>query len=276
MASTGQDQDRVDGEAQADGVEQEVLFDVDGHVATLTINRPNKVNTITVPMGYRIRDLLREVDTNHEIRVLIVTGAGERAFSAGTDISVIDQYGSNWEMRNREFDYGLIFGAVRKPVIAAIRGYCVGGGLEIALMSDIRIATPSSNFAAGEVKLGWNGGSGQTQLLPRLVGYGQAAKMLLTGEMVGGVEAHRIGLADELVEETELMQRAQELAGQIARNPPIAVQVSKQAIRVSMSTTLEMGLAYENQTFSYCMLTEDSKEGIAAFLEKREPHFKGR
>ena len=259
----------------AASVEEQVHFSREDGVATITINRPEKLNAVTVDMGYRIRSLIRLSNEDDEIRAVIVTGAGDRAFSVGTDISGLDQYGSNWEMRNRESDYALDFYTLRKPVVAAIRGYCIGGGLEIALLSDIRLASPTAQFAAGEIKLGWHGGSGVTQFLPRLVGYGKALQILLTGDLIDANEAYRSGLVQELVPDKELEAAARDLAHKIARNPPIAVQLAKHAVRMALSTAPAVGLAYENDLFCYCMTTEDSREGIAAFLEKREAHFQG-
>lgn len=253
-----------------------VLFDRDGHVATVTINRPEKLNAVTVAMGKRIRSLMREVNDDDAIRCLVLKGAGDRAFCVGTDIRGLGDYGDTWQMRNRESDYALDIYTVRKPVIAAIHGFCIGGGLEMAINADIRIASPSAQFSAGEIKLGWHGGSGMTQFLPRLVGYGKALQMILTGDIVDATEAHRIGLADECVPEQELGARAAALAARIASYSPIAVEMSKHSVRMSMATAPPVGLAVENDSFTYCMTTEDSREGISAFLEKRDPVFRGR
>ena len=161
-----------------------VQLERDGSITTIRINRPSKANTITVPMGHRISELIQQINDDDDIRVVIVTGTGDHAFSAGTDVSGLEDYGSLWQMRNRPSDYGLDFLKLRKPVIAAIRGWCVGGGLEIALNCDIRLASPSAKFAAGEIKMGWHGGSGVTQMLPRIVGPGEAMQMLLTGDPI--------------------------------------------------------------------------------------------
>ena len=156
-----------------------------------------------------------------------------------------------------------------------MRGYAIGGGLEMALACDIRVAGRSARLGAGEIKLGWHGGAGNTQLLPRLVGYGKALQLLLTGDLVDAEEAHRIGLVQEVVEDAEVGAFAHGLAQRIARNAPIALQLTKHLVRMAESTPLAVGLAYENDLFSYCFTTRDSAEGIAAFLEKREPEFTG-
>src|SRR2546425_7656367 len=254
--------------------QEEILFHKDGAIASITINRPDKLNTVTAGMGRALYSIADQINQDDEVRVVIVTGVGERAFSAGSDVKTLDDYGTNWQMRNRP-DYNRALWSVRKPMIAAIRGYCIGGGLEIALNCDIRIATPSARFGAGEIKLGWHGGAGNTQLLPRLVGYGKALQMLLTGELIDAAEAHRTGLVQEVVSDDQLEASVKTLAGQIARNAPIAVQLTKHLVRISESTTPEVGLAYENDLFAYCFTTKDSQEGIAAFREKREPTFRG-
>jgi enoyl-CoA hydratase/carnithine racemase len=164
---------------------------------------------------------------------------------------------------------------MRKPVVVAINGYAIGGGLEMACASDIRLATPESSFGAGEIRWGWHGGSGQTQFLTRAIGPGHALRLLLTGDRIDGNEAYRIGLVQELLPRERLMERALELARTIASRPPIAVQSAKNLVRVAQSTSVEIGLAYENDMFSYLMLTKDAAEGRRAFVEKREPEFKG-
>ncbi|MFN8224258.1 MAG: enoyl-CoA hydratase/isomerase family protein [Gaiellales bacterium] len=263
-------------EAERELASGDLQFERHGRIGVLTINRPRKLNTMTIEMGRAVRDLVHEVDADDSIAALVVAGAGEKAFCAGSDISVLDSFGTRWQMRNRDNDYALDLLGMRKPLIAAIRGYCYGGGLEIALASDIRVATAESTFACGEVKLGWIGGSGNAQLLTRTLGPGNAARLLLTGDPIDGNEAHRIGLIQELVEPDTVLDRALDYANRIAKNPPIAVQLTKHSIRMTMSTSLEAGLAYDNDLFTLCMMTEDSAEGIKAFLEKREPHFRGR
>lgn len=249
-------------------------FRIEGPIATITLNRPHKLNTVTAAMGKALFQIAAQINEDDAIRVVILTSAGDRAFSAGSDIGVLDDYGTNWQLRNR-MDYCRAVWSIRKPVIAAIRGYCIGGGLELALMSDVRFAAPNAQFGAGEVKLGWNGGAGNTQLLPRLVGYGNALKILLTGDLINAAEAHRIGLVQEVVPDAELDAFTRSFAERIAKNAPIAVQLIKHLVRVADSTSLEVGLAYENDLFAYCFTTRDSQEGIAAFKEKRPPQFKG-
>ncbi len=256
-------------------VEGSIVFTQEGHIATLRLNRPEKLNTMTPAMGKQMVEFVGEINADEAIRVVILTGTGERAFSAGSDVKVLDDYGSNWQLRNRT-DYAKEIYRIRKPVIAQIRGYCIGGGLEMALVSDVRIASETAKLGAGEVKLGWNGGAGNTQLLPRLVGYGKAMQMLITGDLIDAQEAHRVGLVQEVVPDDQLETTVMKLAEAAAKNAPIAVQLIKHLVRMSESTTIDVGLAYENDLFAYCFTTADAAEGQAAFKEKRPPEFKGR
>ena len=254
---------------------EELRAEIEGHVITITLARPAKLNTMTPDMGKALMELVPRINDDDAIRVVIIRGEGTRAFSAGSDVSVLDQYGTNWQLRNR-VDYARAIWAIRKPVIAGIRGYCIGGGLEIALMSDIRVADPTANFGAGEIKLGWHGGAGNTQLLPRVVSTGSALLMLLTGDAVGAENAYRMGLVDVLTGVDDFDQTLLTLAGKIAANAPIATQLTKHLVRTSQSTSLDVGLAYENDLFAYCFTTDDAREGKSAFLEKRSPDFTGR
>jgi len=251
----------------------------DGHVAIISFNRPTKLNAMTVAMDKTINEMVYEINNDDEIRSVVLHGRGGRAFSAGSDITDLDEYGSHWSYRNRfdaRMDYARAIWLIRKPVIAAIDGYCIGGGLEMASASDIRIATANSSFGAGEINWGWHGGSGQTQLLTHLVGPGWASRLLLTGERIGGDEALRIGLVQQIVEPAEVLGVATALATKIALLSPIAIQRTKHMVRVAQNVPLETGLLIENDSFSACMMTEDAVEGRAAFAEKREPVFHGR
>lgn len=255
--------------------QDDLTFTQDGPIAKINLNRPAKLNTVTPEMGSALFEMANSINDNDNIRVVILSGTGEKSFSAGSDVKVLDTYGSNWQLRNRK-DYNRAIWSIRKPVVASIRGYAIGGGLELALSADIRIASKTASFGAGEVKLGWLGGAGNTQLLPRLVGYGNALRLLLTGDLIPAVEAHRLGLVQETVEDDQLESVVNDLAERIARNPPIAVQLIKHLVRVSESTALSVGFEYENDLFTYCFTTEDHEEGIAAFKQKRQPEFKGR
>jgi enoyl-CoA hydratase len=165
---------------------------------------------------------------------------------------------------------------LRKPILAAIDGYCLGGGLEIAMCCDIRVATPRASFGAPEVRRGWHAGSGNTSLLPRFIGYGHAARWILTGDIFPAGEAYRLGLVQEIVEPDDLAATVDALADRIVRNPPIAVESAKNIIRQTQGATIDQALAWENDGYTFCMATEDAAEGIAAFTAKRDPVYRGR
>lgn len=253
----------------------ELRYRLEGQIGYLELNRPAKLNTMTPAMGKALLELVPAINDDDNVRVIVLSGVGDRAFSAGSDVSVLDDYGTNWQLRNRT-DYAKGIWAIRKPVIAKIRGYCIGGGLEMALMSDIRYSSPDARFGAGEIKLGWHGGAGNTQLLPRVTSPGRAMEMLFTGDLVSAEEAEQTGLVDRVFGDAELDAAVDALAQRICASAPIAVQLSKHLVRISMSSSVEVGLAYENDTFTYCFTTEDSVEGRAAFAEKRTPSFQGR
>ena len=264
---------RVDSTAAS--LPDELHYRLEGQIGYLELNRPAKLNTMTPAMGKALLELVPAINDDDNVSVVVLSGAGDRAFSAGSDISVLDDYGTNWQLRNRT-DYAKGIWAIRKPVIAKIRGYCIGGGLEMALMSDIRYSSTDARFGAGEIKLGWHGGAGNTQLLPRVTSPGRAMEMLFTGDLVAADEAERTGLVDRVFIDAELDAAVDALAQKICASAPIAVQLSKHLVRISMSSSVEVGLAYENDTFTYCFTTEDSVEGRAAFAEKRTPSFTGR
>jgi len=257
----------------------DVRLDRDGHIAHLVIDRPDKLNAMTVAMDRRMNDLVFEINNDPEIRVVVLRGAGDRAFSAGSDITDLDEYGDNWSYRNRfdnRTDYARAIWLLRKPAVAAVHGYCIGGGLEMASACDIRIASPDASFGAGEIRWGWHGGSGQTQLLTHLIGPGAASQILLTGERIDAAEAHRIGLVQEVVPFDGLVERATAIASSIAEKAPIATQRTKYMVRVAQNVGIDAALHVENDSFSYLMMTEDAAEGQAAFAAKRPPVFKGR
>ena len=250
-----------------------------GAVAHLILDRPNKINAMTVEMDKSMNEAAYEINNDDKVRSVLLYGEGDKGFCAGSDITDLDEYGDNWQYRNRfhaRLDYARAIWLIRKPVVAAVHGWCVGGGLEMACASDIRIATPDAKFAAGEIRHGWHGGSGQTQLLAHLIGPGNAAQFLLVGEPVDATTCLRMGLVQQVVEPQDLRSTGEALALSIAEKAPIAAQMTKHMIRMAQSVPLEVGLLYENDSFAYCMSTEDAAEGRRAFAEKRRPEFKGR
>ena len=255
-----------------------VRLTVDGAFATLTIDRPAKRNTFSVAMSAVLEAHCAAIDRDEAVRAVLVTAFGPEAFCAGSDIGLLDDLGTTWQGRNRATygrDYIGPLLRLRKPVVAAIRGYCLGGGLEIAIVCDIRIASETASFGAPEVRLGWHAGSGNTTILPRLIGFGNAARWILTGDRFDAADAHRVGLVQEVVLDAELETTARAIAERLAANPPIAVQAAKHLIRQSQGTSIEQGLAWENDLYTYAMTTADSREGIAAFAEKRPPTYRG-
>lgn len=256
-----------------------VHLEAEDAVAILTIDRPAKLNTFTVDMAGELTEHCTRLGRDETARAVVIRGTGDRAFCAGSDIGLLDDLGGPWRGRERAAygrDYIAPLLALRLPIVAAIRGFCLGGGLEVALASDIRVAGEGASFGAPEVRLGWHAGSGNTTILPRLIGYGNAARWILTGDRFSAAEALRVGLVQELVADAEVEAHALDLARRIAANPPLAVQAAKSLIRRSQGTTVEQGLAWENDLYTLCMTTEDAREGIAAFVGKREPRYRGR
>ncbi len=245
--------------------------------ATITINRPDKLNALNIPTRQQLVTTLSELRNNSDVRVAILTGAGEKAFVAGADIgefegrTAIDQF--------RVMKEPSVFDAADefpKPIIAAINGFCLGGGCELAMACDIRLASDKAKFGQPEINLGIMPGGGGTQRLPRLVGLGRALKLLYTGEIISAEEAYRIGLADEVVPAEKLATRARELAGIIAKKSPVALRLIKEAVRASVRTSLDEGLRHETTLFGLIFSSEDKEEGVEAFLQKRPPEFRGK
>jgi enoyl-CoA hydratase/carnithine racemase len=260
-------------------VSEHLLRVDDGHVSIITLNRPEKLNAVTVEMDRQLNEMVFQINNDDSIRTVVLTGAGDRAFSAGSDITDLDGYGTNWQYRNRfdaRLDYARAVWLIRKPVVAAIDGYCIGGGLEMACAADIRFATPRSTFAAGEIKWGWHGGSGATQLLTHLIGPGAASEMLLTGGRIDADQALKWGLVQHLCEPDDVRTQAVAMAQTIASRSPIATQRTKFMVRMAKNIPLDVALQVENDSFSYLMMTEDAAEGRAAFGEKRDPVFRGK
>lgn len=251
-----------------------IRYSAGAGIARIVLDRPEKHNAITPEMARELRDVCAEVDRDDAVRVAIISGGGERSFSAGSDMNALADLSDPWAFRNR-IEYAAVVRDVRKPVIAALRGWVLGGGMEIALAADIRIAGRSARIGGPEVTRGWLGGGGASQMLPRLVGYGQAMRLLLTGDSIDAETALRIGLVEELVEDSELMLRADEMAAKIASFSPMATQSVKAATRAALSMPLEAGLRYENELHVICMSAKDHEEGIKAFQEKRPAAFSG-
>lgn len=252
-----------------------VQFGVDANIATITFNRPDKHNAITPAMSRALAEACREADARDDVRVVIVRGAGGRAFSAGSDINEIPSWDGPWAFRNR-IEYAALIRDLKKPVIAKLNGWVLGGGFEMALAADIRIADPTAKLGAPEVKRGWMGGGGATQMLPRIAGVGTSMLWLLTGDTFTAEQALSRGIVDDVVAADALDARVLQIAQAIAANAPIAIQSTKAAVRAALSMSLEQGLRYENELHVVGMQSQDAKEGAAAFAQKRPPRFTGR
>ena len=257
----------------ADGQAGMVRLETDGHVARLTLDRPAKLNALTSEMTAELARHVAAVNDDPGLRAVVVTGTG-RAFCAGSDISELDKYPTPWQFGLRT-DYGDILRALRKPAIAAVNGHALGGGLELALACDIRIAAETASFAAPEIKLGWIGGSGQSALLAHSVGPSNAAVMLLTGDPVDAATALRWGLVSEIMPAAELDARARELAAVIASRAPVAAQTAKINLRAAYEMPLTRAIDYERHLQTICFATSDAAEGRTAFTDRRAPAFRG-
>jgi enoyl-CoA hydratase len=256
-----------------------ILFEQDGAVATITINREKVRNALNQATIGEILATLREVESDEGLRVAIITGAGERAFVAGADINELRALAGANEARlqaERGHALGLQIARMTKVVIAAVNGFALGGGCELAMSCDIRLAADSAKFGQPEINLGLMAGWGGTQRLTRLTSPGMSKLLNLTGEMVDAQEALRIGLVERVYPAAELLGAARELARQIGGKAPLAVAAIKQTINRGMDMGLEDACMYESALFGALTQTEDAKEGTGAFLEKRAASWKGR
>ncbi len=248
-----------------------------GKIAILTINRPDKLNALNKQVHGEGVAAMEELRKDDSIRVLIITGAGEKSFVAGADIS---EFEGQTPVTQRDLFHEKTFfntiDAFPKPVIAMVNGFCLGGGNELALACDLRIASENARFAQPEINLGIMCGGGGTQRLPRLIGEGRAMEMALTGDMIDAETAHKFGLVNHVYPAAELEAKTIEMAEKIAEKAPIALRLSKEAVKFASRSNLDEGLRREVDLFAICFSTEDKQEGVAAFLEKRKPIFKGR
>ena len=246
-------------------------------VAIITINRPEKRNALNIQTRIEGSRVLDELRADEQIRVVVITGAGEKAFIAGADIA---DFAGRTSITQREVMLERsLFNAIDsfpKPVIAMINGYCLGGGCELALACDIRIASETASFGQPEINLGIIPGGGGTQRLTRLIGEGKAMELILSGEIIDAKTALAMGLVNHVVPADELESQTMEMANRIAAKSPIALRLAKEAVRIASRSNLDEGLRREVDLFALCFSTEDKDEGVRAFLEKRKPVFKGK
>jgi enoyl-CoA hydratase len=247
----------------------------DKHIALIQLNRPKELNALNLQLMQELRDALKLLDTNEAVRVIIITG-NEQAFAAGADIKqmadktaidmlLIDQF-STWDQIRR----------TRKPIIAAVSGFALGGGCELAMICDIIVASETAKFAQPEIKLGVMPGAGGTQRLTKAIGKAKTMELVLTGGYLSADEAHFYGLVNKVVPVEMYMQETVRLAKEIAKMSPIAAMLAKEAINHSFETHLQEGLHFERKNFYLSFASEDQKEGMAAFIEKRKADFKGK
>ncbi len=256
---------------------ENINLSIENGIATITMDRPQALNALNSQTLKELNSIIDELECNDDVRVLIITGNG-KSFVAGADISEMKELNS---VQGRKF--GLLGNKIfrrlemmEKPIIAAVNGFALGGGCELSMACDIRIASSKAKFGQPEVSLGITPGFGGTQRLARLVGVGKAKELIFTGDVIKADEALKIGLVNSVVEPEELMNVAKQMAEKIKNNAPIAVAYSKVAINRGVEVDIETGLMYEGEVFGSCFSTEDQKEGMSAFLEKREKSFKNR
>lgn len=255
-----------------------LLLDVSNNIAVVTINRPDKLNALNRDTILELRSVFKELRSNDDVYVIILTGSGEKAFVAGADIKELNELdvlsAKKFSERGQEvFNY---IENMNKPVIAAVNGFALGGGSELALACHIRLASENAKFGQPEVNLGIIPGYGGTQRLTRLINSGRAMEYILTGDMIDANEGVRIGLVNHIYPQAELMNKAKELAQKIAKKGQQAVRLAIKSVNAASQVSAKEGQNYEASLFALCCGTEDFKEGTSAFLEKRKPKFKNR
>jgi enoyl-CoA hydratase len=254
-----------------------LLVERSDRIAIVAVNRPDKRNALSSVVRRELVSVFDQLRADADTRVVILTGAGDKAFIAGADIA---EFAQRTPLEQRATMTGrVMFEEIAdfpKPTIAMINGFALGGGCELALACDLRVAARSARLGQPEIKLGIIPGGGGTQRLPRLVGFGNALRLIYTGELITAEEAQRIGLVEMVLDDAELKPRTLELARTIAAHSPVALQLAKSAVRAALEAPLSAGLRYERELFITAFASEDKREGVAAFLEKRPPVFRGK
>jgi len=257
---------------------QNILFEIKNKIAYTTLNRPDKLNALNWKTMQELAEALSSVRGDLDVAGVILTGAGDKAFAAGADINELAQQtpvGAK-EFSKQSQEILRIMEQFPKPIIAAVNGFCLGGGCELAMACHMRIASEKAKFGQPEVNLGIMCGNGGSQRLPRLVGKGRAIELLVTGAMIDGTEAYRIGLANKVVPPDQLIKTCEDILAAVAKKAPIAVKLTLEAVTHGMEMTLDEGVQLEANLFGMCFSTEDMKEGTKAFIEKRQANFQGK
>lgn len=249
-----------------------ITVETDNHITTLTINRPKALNALNLQVLTELTEAAAAADHDDDVRVLVITGT-DRAFAAGADIKEMSELSFSQAFRRDWFSGWNRLRDVRKPIIAAVNGFALGGGCELAMMCDILIASDKAKFGQPEINLGVLPGMGGSQRLTRAIGKAKAMDLCLTGRMMNADEAERSGLAARVVPHDELMKTVGEVATTIAGKSLIATAMVKEAVNVAFETTLDQGLLFERRLFHSSLATNDQKEGMSAFIEKRDPKF---
>ena len=262
----------------SDNTLENLLFAIEDKIATITFNRPKALNALNKATLLEAMTCLRECRNNDEVRVVILTGSGAKAFVAGADIAFMRELSP---LAAREFaclgqELMNAIEGLNKPVIAAVNGFALGGGCELALACDIRLASENARFGQPEVNLGVIPGFAGTQRLPRLIGKGRACELIFTGDMIDAQEAYRIGLVNKVVTQEQLLPTCREMAARIVARGPVAVRLSKEAINNGLEMDLARACVLEADTFALCFASPEQKEGMTAFLEKRPAQFQGK
>jgi enoyl-CoA hydratase len=257
---------------------QNLLLEIADGIGTLSVNRPEALNALNIGTLHELQEAFRELENNPEVRVVILTGAGDRAFVAGADISEMKDMNCLEAIRFSELGHATLeqIEGLRKVVIAAVNGFALGGGMEIALACDFIYASEKAKLGTPEVTLGVFPGWGGTQRLPRLIGKGKGKELIFTGAMISASEAKDLGIVNRVFPAESLMEETRKVAEKIASNGPIAVQLAKTTVNRGYDVGLKEGCHMEALSFGTCFTTKDQKEGMTSFIEKRKPQFKGK
>lgn len=258
---------------------ENLIYEKTERMAILTLNRPEKLNALSPDLMKELYDALSDADKDDSVRVIIITG-GDSVFAAGADLEAMAAAGLDVVQafrarfaRNNPYDF---IEQIGKPVIAAIAGYALGGGCELAMCCDLRIAAETAQFGQPEIRVGLIPGAGGTQRLPRLIGMTRAKELIMLGEFIGAEEAKQVGLVNAVVPADRLLDEAKKLAAKLIQRPPFGLRLAKMVMNIGADRDLQSALALEREAFAMLFATEDQKEGIRAFNEKRKPDFKGR